>query len=600
MHRFFVRSSGLSIGLLVVLGFSLRSSGFDDKSKDKDKDNPQTPLEVYEWSIWVGNPAQVTINTARVYKTGMPSSVGTSRPNIEEKDRTIKFPISPISVVQFFGEPCKDVDVDLRIKKGTFLSHWPGSTEHAGRLTWFKSDLSSAPPSGLPQSYLAENHWLTKLRDKDKALYLKHESHFERFIAYDAELAVPVPIKIRGGPDEYTLQNLTNRRLVDVAVIAPTDKGYRVGWLDELPTAAPESPDESADSGKKDDASKKGEDKKGDAKAKKEATKEKGEDKKGDAKAKKDAEAKKTPEQKAEAVFADADTAAKEKKKAEEELPPLPAEGDANIKARVDQVLNRQIQMTVDNAPRKDALAMVAGQARVRYELDDKAIAKAEIDMNQPVSLRAPQIAARDALAEVLGGAGLSYRVTEEGKLFITTAARLAEEDNKKGKVIEGPPVKLVMSQPKPASDPTYRDMTRAAMIRRLVGQGLREDLVNFELDQYGALLFEPKELIVLVHLSRPATDEAVLLDVFPPPKKLVRTATVVMHGIDPRLQDRARGLVQQLGDRSAQTRESAETRLFEMGPAAVPVLEDALSNKDIEIVYRAERLLLKLGRSVP
>jgi hypothetical protein len=580
----------LSIGLLVLLGVAIRSSGFDDK----DKDNPQTPLEVYEWSIWVGNPAQTTINTARIYKSAMPNSVGTSRPNLEEKDRTIKFPIAPISVVQFFGEPCKDVDVDLRIKKGTFLSHWPGSTERAGRLTWFKSDLSTAPPAGIPQNYLAENHWLHKLRGKDKALYLKHESHFERFIAYDAEMAVPIPIKIRGGPDEYTLQNMTNRRLVDVAVIAPTDTGYRVGWLDELPTAAPENTDESTDSDKKDASVKKG-----DAKAKKDATKEKGEEKKGDAKAKKDAEAKKTPEQKAEAIFADADAKAKEKKKAEEELPPLPAEGDANIKARVDQVLNRQITVTVDNAPRRNVLGLVAGQARIRYELDDKGIAKAEIDLNQPMTLRAPQIAARDALAEVLGGIGLSYRVTEEGKLFITTAARLAEDDKKKEKVIEGPPVKLVMSQPRPASDPTYRDMTRATMTRRLIGQGLREDLVNFELDQYGRLLFEPKELIVLVHLSRPATDEAVLLDVFPPPKKLVRAATVVVHGVDPRLQDRARGLVQQLGDRSPQARESAETRLFEMGPAAVPVLEDALSNKDVEIVYRAERLLLKLGRSV-
>ena len=46
--------------------------------------------------------------------------------------------------------------------------------------------------------------------------------------------------------------------------------------------------------------------------------------------------------------------------------------------------------------------------------------------------------------------------------------------------------------------------------------------------------------------------------------------------------------------------REAAETRLFEMGPVAVPVLEDALSNKDIEIVFRAERVLLKLGRAVP
>ena len=243
---------------------------------------------------------------------------------------------------------------------------------------------------------------------------------------------------------------------------------------------------------------------------------------------------------------------------------------------------------------------MIAGQARFRHEVDDKGIAKAEIDLGQTMTLQAPNIAARDALAEVLGGIGLSYRVAEDGRLFITTAARLAEDIDKKGEAIEGPPVKLIMSPPRPASEATYIDMTRAAMVRRLTGQGLREDLVNFLLDQYGKELFEPNELIVLVHLSRPAIDEAVTLDVFPPPKKLVRTVTMVVHGVDPRLQDRARELLQRLGDRSPKARESAETRLFEMGPAAVPVLEDALSNKDVEIVYRAERLLMKFGRAVP
>jgi hypothetical protein len=573
LRRFLVRASGLSLGLLVILLAALRASGFVDN-----KDNPESPLDVYEWSVWVANPSQSTINTTRIYKSAMPGSVGTSRPNIEDKDRTIKFPITPVSVVQFFGDPCKDVDVDLRVKKGTFLSHWPRSTERAGRLQWYKSDLSAAPPAGIPQSYLTENHWLNKLRDKDKALYLKHELHVERFIAYDTEVVAPVPVKIRGGPDEYTLQNLTGRRLLDVAVIAPTDSGYRVGWLDELPTAAPEKTDDADDKDRKD------------ATGKKDAAKNK-------------PDPKKTPEQKASAVFDEAEDKAKdkEKKKAdEEELPPLPAEGDANIKARVDQVLNRPIVLNLDNAPRREAITQIAAQARIRHELDDKAIARADINMAQAVTLRSPNIAPRDALAEVLGGAGLSYRVTEDGKLFITTAARLAEDTNKKGQVIEGPPVKLVMSPPRPASDPTYRDMTRAALLRRLTGQGLRDDLVKFLLDQYGPDLFEPKELIVLVHLSRPAIDEAVTLDVFPPPKKLVRTVTMVVHGVDPRLQDRARGLVQQLGDQSPQARESAETRLFEMGPAAVPVLEDALTNKDVEVVYRAERLLLKLGRAVP
>ena len=64
-------------------------------------------------------------------------------------------------------------------------------------------------------------------------------------------------------------------------------------------------------------------------------------------------------------------------------------------------------------------------------------------------------------------------------------------------------------------------------------------------LEQYGKDLFEPGELIVLAHLSREAIDEAMLLDVFPPPKKLTRMALLVVHGVDPRLNDKARALVQ-------------------------------------------------------
>jgi hypothetical protein len=133
-----------------------------------------------------------------------------------------------------------------------------------------------------------------------------------------------------------------------------------------------------------------------------------------------------------------------------------------------------------------------------------------------------------------------------------------------------------------------------------MAGQGQRDDITQALLAQYGKALFEPGELIILAHLSRSAIDDAVVLDVFPPPKKLVRTALLVVHGVDPRLQDRARALVQQLGDQSPKEREKAESSLAQMGPVALPALEDALINKDVEIVFRAERLLLKLNRPVP
>ena len=132
MRTYFPRSLWLTMSFAMVLCAAFRTSGFDDKAKLKDQDNPQSPIEVYEWSIWVGNPAQTTLNTTRVYKNAMPNSVGTSRTKFEEKDLGSKFPVAPVSVVQFFGESRKDVDVDLRAKKGLFLSHWPASTERSG------------------------------------------------------------------------------------------------------------------------------------------------------------------------------------------------------------------------------------------------------------------------------------------------------------------------------------------------------------------------------------------------------------------------------------------------------------------------------------
>ena len=372
---------------------------------------------------------------------------------------------------------------------------------------------------------------MQKLRDADSALYLKYESHFERFIAYDTELSLPIPLHIRGGPDEYTLQNLTGQRLLDVAVIVPTPEGYRVGWLDELPTAAPENEKERKRRNKTRLPAKK-----------------------------------KSEKEKADAFFKEG-----EKKKNDDEPPPLPAEGDANVKARVDQQLNRPVVVTVEKAPRRDVLDMITGQVRLRYELDDHTLAKADINLTQTTSMNANGIAARDALAELLGNLGLSYRVADDGRLFITTAARLSEDASKKGTVIEGPPVKLVMPPPMKASNPSYAEVTRHALARRLAGQGQRESVVQTLLAQYGKALFEPPELIILVHLSRTAIDDAIVLDVFPPPKKLVRTALLVVHGVDPRLQDRARALVQQLGDQSPRCAIRPRTAWPRWGPSPCP-----------------------------
>ena len=559
----------LGLGLIVLPALAVAQD---------DKDRPQPPIDVYEWSVWVGNPSQNTLNAPRVYRNAMPEAVGTTRPKVEGTELDRKFAVAPLSVVQFFGDPTADIDVDIRVKQGNILAHWPQANERSGRLQWFKTNFLEATPTGIAPGNLPDDHWFQTLRKVDSALFLKSETRVDRFLAYDVEVAMPIPVKIRGGPDEYTLQNLTNQKLTDIAVIAPVEGGgFRVGWLDTLPTAVPKETvtEELAKTKARDEAQKERNQPAGQAKAAAEVF---------------DA---------ADAEAAQAKAQARAKDEAKNEPKPIPPEGDANIRARVDQALNRAVEVVIENAPRRDVLALVTGQARLRTELDDATLAQDKIDLNAPMTLKAGSIAARDALAEILGSVGLSYRITDEATLFITTATRLAAETKKKV-VIEGPPVKLMLGSAALPTDPTYREQTRDAYARRLKDQGMRAEVVQTLLDHYATPLFEPKGLIVLAHLSRDAIDEAVLLDVFPGPRKLVRTAIVVAHGVDPRLQDQARGLVKQLGDAKAREREAAETQLYDLGPVAVPVLEDALKDKDIEVIFRAERILMRLNRPVP
>lgn len=159
MSKFIIRSLATLVG--VVLVASIAAMGFDDKT--------ESPLEVYEWSVWVGNPAQPALNASRIYNNAMPTVVGTSRPKLEEKEAASRFPLTPVSVIQFFGDGGRDIDVDLKAKKGSFLAHWPASNERGGRLQWFKSDFTKAPPPQIPPSYLPETHWFQKLRDTDSA-----------------------------------------------------------------------------------------------------------------------------------------------------------------------------------------------------------------------------------------------------------------------------------------------------------------------------------------------------------------------------------------------------------------------------------------------
>lgn len=523
------------------------------------------PVSVEEWSIWVGSPAQERINDRNAAGNAMPRMVGTARPK-QENPGPGGLPIAPVSVVRFLGEPIVDFDLELRLSSGTFLSHWPPARERVDSLRWFGANLSQNPPADHPLVFLSESHPFRALRELDDSLVIEAEDRAERFLAYDAELTLPIPLTLQDGPDDYTLQNLSPHSLHDLAVIVPTNGGYRIGWLDELPAGQPteepikEDAESDSETNAQDDSNR-------------DPALDVFDDENGD-----DPESRATPPP-----------------------PPVPAEADATVRARTEQLLNRSVSLDGSTRPVADVLQLIRTQTGLQTVRDDRTLADAEIDLDStPADLAAGSRPARDVLAEMLGKAGLSYRITEDGTLFLSTSERLEAASDARPAQVKGPPVTLTLSDVFPASDPGYADVSDREFLRRLVSQGIREDRARATLDELGAHLFRPDRLIVLAHLDRATIDELVPLDVFPPVNRTVRVATVILSGIDPSLSDQAEQLVTQLGDPSARVRETAERDLQNLGPVAIPALNSALDHQDLEIVYRAERILRQLDQPIP
>ena len=146
-----------------------------------------------------------------------------------------------------------------------------------------------------------------------------------------------------------------------------------------------------------------------------------------------------------------------------------------------------------------------------------------------------------------------------------------------------------------PALDPAsneYRQQTRDALIERLVKAGLAPDEAGWLVEHYAPALFESDELVTIFRLSPEFVDELLPLEIKPAARSTARVVLVVAHRMDPGLGKEIERLIAQLGDTKYERREAAYQRLADLGDIAKPALEKALKHKDLEIVYRAERLI--------
>jgi len=88
---------------------------------------------------------------------------------------------------------------------------------------------------------------------------------------------------------------------------------------------------------------------------------------------------------------------------------------------------------------------------------------------------------------------------------------------------------------------------------------------------------------------------EHLKLDVTPEPKHVRRFTLLVIRNADPGIEREITQLVSQLGDPIWKRREEATAQLAKLGKAAEDALKKAIKSDDLEIVFRAERLLARL-----
>ncbi len=226
------RSIILALGLFVLLASPLVA------------EPPAGEFEVHELSLWITDDGAPVSNAKDRFSSPFPSTVTSSRPT---RAKAPAAPLGPLGLITFHGRPAASLDIELRIKNGSFMAHWPSGEVAGNRLLWSRASgtaLLEQPEGDSSLLGIDAEHWIRKARTGD-GLFVRSGARSERFLAYDAERQQVSPLRLHGGPDKFTVSNQSDSTLFDLFLVQRTPAGVRVAWLDELPkegTAAAPAP----------------------------------------------------------------------------------------------------------------------------------------------------------------------------------------------------------------------------------------------------------------------------------------------------------------------------------------------------------------------
>jgi hypothetical protein len=182
--------------------------------------------ELHDISLWLSDMGQTSLNTFDLYASALPATASSKR-RLTSQGAALR----PWGMITLWGKPVDKFDLELRVKKGEFLAHWPPGEVKGNRLQW--SNYEVLESDRMPDSPLEPTSLFRMPRAWD-VLSVVSGQRRERFLAYDCQLEGASPVKITGGSEHYSVENLTFGPLSDVVVFIPNRKGGQIAYVEEV------------------------------------------------------------------------------------------------------------------------------------------------------------------------------------------------------------------------------------------------------------------------------------------------------------------------------------------------------------------------------